>query len=70
MAPLPNRVGVHKAQTPRGAAPILPSPDTRAGEATNTSHRHCILCRRRTLDPFPNPERGRNRTVLDHNIQA
>jgi hypothetical protein len=70
MAALPHKARVHRVQTPRGAAPILPSPDTRAGEATNTSHRHRILCRSRTLGPSPNPERGHSRNVVDLNIQA
>jgi hypothetical protein len=70
MAALPNRVRVHRAQTPRGAAPTLPSPDTRAGEATNTSRRRRILCRSRTRAPSPSPDLGRSRTVVDHNIQA
>ena len=70
MAPPPSRVRVHRGQMPRSEGPILPNPDTRAGEATNTSHHRRILFRSRTLDPFPIPNRGHSYTAVYHNSQA
>jgi hypothetical protein len=68
MAALPNRARVHMGQPPKGAAaPTLPSPGTRAGEATNTSPGRN---RSRNRNPGPTQDLDRSRTVLNHNIQA
>jgi hypothetical protein len=68
MAALPQRARVHMAQTPRGAAPNLPSPNTRVAAATNTSHRRRNLSRNRNLGP--SQDLDRSRIVVDHDIWA
>jgi hypothetical protein len=71
MAALANRARVHMGQPPKGAAaPTLPSPNTRADEATSTSHLLRIFCQNQTRHPSPSQERGRSRTVADQNMSA
>jgi hypothetical protein len=66
MAALPNRARVHMDQPPKGAAaPTLPSPNTRADEATSTSPGR-NLSRNRNLGP--SQDLDRSRTVVDHNM--
>jgi hypothetical protein len=55
-------------QPPKGAAaPTLPSPDTRAGEATNTSPGRN---RSRNRNPGPTQDLDHSRTVAAYNISA
>jgi hypothetical protein len=67
MAPLPNRVRVHRDQPPRGAAPNLPRPNTRVAAATSTNPGRNLSPNR---NPGPTRDLDRSRTVLNHNIQA
>jgi hypothetical protein len=68
MAPPPNRVRVHRGQTPRAEGPILPSPDTRGAAATSTNRHFRILCLNQNLEPSPNQDLDCNLNVVDHNI--